>query len=165
MESALINPIKYIEEIYKRPFMCAGFARRYSEIIITKNAEDKKDEVYHRASAWNFQYHNRKIWSKEDGIFNPSILREGMILAIRLPHSIFNRRRDERGNPARNTHMAAFKGIRKGNYGMEYIISHNVGGTILCEDIFDFLQRNEAFVADVFSPGEEGLRAAVLDKI
>jgi len=54
MESALINPIKYIEEIYKRPFMCAGFARRYSEIIITKNAEDKKDEVYHRASAWNF---------------------------------------------------------------------------------------------------------------
>ena len=64
----LTNPTKYIENTYQRPFMCAGFARRYAEILITGNSKDKKDEIYHRSSAWNFQYHNRKIWSREEGL-------------------------------------------------------------------------------------------------
>lgn len=31
------TPAIYIEEVYKRPFMCAGFARRYAEYIMEKN--------------------------------------------------------------------------------------------------------------------------------
>ena len=153
----LANPVLYIEEKYRRPFMCAGFARRYAEILLTDEAEDKKDDVYNRAHAWNFQYHNRKVWSKEEGIFNPTILKKGMMLAINLPQSIFKRRRDERGNMVRNTHMAVFRGVKQGKNCLEYTVYHNVGGDILSEDLFDFLQRNEAFVVDVFSPKEEGL--------
>ncbi len=160
-EKPLSNPsVKDIEEVYKRPFMCAGFARRYSEILLIGDVKDKRDELYVRSPAWNFQYHNRKIWSLEEGLFNPEILKRGMLLGIRLPHSIFNGRRDERGNPVRNTHMAVFKETRPAAYGVEYVIAHNVGGDLLQENLFDFLQRNEgSYVIDVFAPKEEKLLA------
>ena len=140
--------------------MCAGFARRYSEILLSGEIADQNSKLYQRAPAWNFQYHNRKIWSLEEGLFDPGILKRGMLLGIRLPHSIFNRRRDERGNPVRNTHMAVFKETRPALYGIGYLIAHNVGGDLLHENLFDFLQRNEgAHVVDVFAPKEEGLLA------
>lgn len=149
------SPIKYIEEVYTRPFMCAGFSRRYAEILIAGQGQDKGDEIYNRASAWNFQYHNRRIWSIEEGLFEPKILKKGAILGIKLPHSIFNHRRDERGNQARYTHMAAFKEAKNKGHEIEYIISHNVGGIILCENLFEFLNRNNAFVMDVFVPKDK----------
>lgn len=162
-ERALITPlVKDIEAVYKKPFMCAGFARRYSEILLSGEITDQDSKLYQRAPAWNFQYHNRKIWSLEDGLFNPEILKRGMLLGIRLPHSIFNGRRDERGNPVRNTHMAVFKETLPAAYGVAYIIAHNVGGDLLQENLFDFLQRNEgSFVVDIFAPKEESLIARV----
>lgn len=152
------SPIKHIEEVYRKPFMCAGFSRRYAEVLITGEGNDKKDDIYNRASAWDFQYHNRRIWAIEDGLFNPKILKKGMLLGIKLPYSIYNHRKDERGNSVRYTHMAAFKEIKNTRNRMEYIISHNVGGIILCEDIFEFLSRNNAFVVDVFVPKNKASR-------
>ncbi len=145
-------PLRHIEEIYRKPFMCAGFSRRCAEILITGQEQDMKDEIYNRASAWNFQYHNKKLWGVEEGLLDLKILKKGVILGIRLPFSIFNHRKDERGNPARYTHMAVFKEARNIGGGEEYIISHNVGGDLLSENLLEFLQRNNGFVADVFAP-------------
>jgi len=152
-----LTTLAYMEDIYKAPFMCAGFARRYAEILLTGELNDKKDEIYNRASAWNFQYGNKKIWSLEDCFFDPKILKTGMIAGIKLPHSIFNRRRDSRGNPVRNTHMAVIKEVKQKECGLEYIIAHNVGGINLCENLFDFLQRNDAHIVDIFCPKDAGL--------
>jgi len=39
----------------------------------------------------------------------------------------------------------------------EYVIAHNIGGILLCENLSDFLQRNDASVVDVFAPKNERL--------
>ena len=102
---------------------CAGYA------VLVSRDMFHKDMIY--TAAWDILYHNKlvkKVNAPSELLEDTKkgILKPGMIVALKNPHSIYNFKKDEKGKRVKWTHLATYAG-KENN---ELYFYHKYGKTI-----------------------------------
>ncbi|HLD33291.1 MAG TPA: hypothetical protein VJB66_01100 [Candidatus Nanoarchaeia archaeon] len=85
---------------------CSVYARRTAEALFGLQ--------YSEQAAWNRRYHDDIVRSGDnlslESLANAEILKPGMIVGIKNPHTLLTEQTDERGLPAAYTHVVLYLG-------------------------------------------------------